>query len=90
MGAGRVVTLRMEGEVTGAGGRGLAGGPCSGRTLLGPTGTIGGFSMVNLILKITPGSAPEACILKPQLFLLNQLWCSCLPLLVNLMRIGLQ
>lgn len=68
--------------------RGLVGGPCSGRTLLGFTG--GRLVKVNLILKISPGSFPASSILSPQLFPLSQLRWSHFPVSVNLMTVGLQ
>lgn len=52
--------------------RGLVGGPYSGRTLLGPTGTGGRLVKVNLILKISPGSFPAASTRSSQLFPLSQ------------------
>ena len=60
-------------SIIGAKGLGLAGRPCSGRTLLGPLGTGDGLSTVNLILKINPGSFPAASNRRSQLFPLSQL-----------------
>ena len=54
-------------------GLGLTGRPCSIRTLLGPIGATITSVIVNLILKMNPGSCDVVYIRQPHLFPLSQL-----------------
>ena len=53
-----LTVLGTDGAVTGVWGLGLAGGPCSGRILLGPIGTGDGISILNWIDIRDPGLLP--------------------------------
>lgn len=72
------------------GGAGTTGGPCSIRTLLGPTSVTAGSLTVSLIVKMNPGSLSGMYTRQPHLFPLSQLRRCCFPFSVNLIRRGLQ
>jgi hypothetical protein len=85
-----LTVIGMDRTIIGVRVLGLAGRPCSGRTLLGPMGTWYGLSTDNLSLKTNPGSFPAVSNRKPQLFPLSQLRLSHFPWSVNFICMGLQ